>query len=82
MLLVHGDKDEIVPFSQSVDFQKALEKAGHKTELIRLEGEGHGGFSSDDSKYFLSAVGTFLWEHLGAGVGADSPPIRLAPPKK
>ncbi len=41
-LLMHGDKDEAVPFSQSEDFEKALKAAGVTVKLIRVEGAGHG----------------------------------------
>jgi dipeptidyl aminopeptidase/acylaminoacyl peptidase len=82
VLLVHGDEDDTVPYAQSEAFQKALEKAGRKAELIRLRKEGHGGFSSDNSKYFLSAIGAFLWENLGPGDGVDTPPQKFPAPKK
>lgn len=41
-LLMHGDKDESVPFAQSVDFEKALKAAGITTKLVLVEGAGHG----------------------------------------
>jgi hypothetical protein len=62
--------------------QKALDKAGHKTELIRLKNAGHGPWSADTSTYSLSAVGAFLWEQLGPGYGVDAPAVRLPPPKQ
>lgn len=41
-LLMHGDKDESVPFAQSVEMEKALKAAGVEVKLIRVEGAGHG----------------------------------------
>ena len=82
MLLIHGDADEIVPITQSEDMQKALDKAGHKTELIRLKNAGHGLWSDDTAEYYLSAVGAFLWEQLGPGYGVDVPAVRLPPPRR
>ena len=41
-LLMHGDKDESVPFAQSEDFEKALQAAGVTVKLLRVEGAGHG----------------------------------------
>lgn len=41
-LLMHGDKDESVPFAQSVEMEKALKAAGVQVRLIRIEGAGHG----------------------------------------
>jgi dienelactone hydrolase len=76
ILLIHGDKDESVPYSQSENMQKVLEKSGRKTELIRLKNEGHGGFEDETSKVMLSAVGAFLWENLGKGHGVSEPPVK------
>lgn len=42
MLLIHGDKDDTVPFSQSEKLREALKKAGVTVELVRVDGAGHG----------------------------------------
>ena len=42
MLLLHGDRDETVPFEQSVLMQKALEKAGVQAKLFPIPGGAHG----------------------------------------
>ena len=75
ILLIHGDEDEIVPFAQSEEMQRILEKSGRKTQLLRLEKEGHGGFARETSKVVLSTIGKFLWEHLGPGYGVEEPPV-------
>ena len=41
-LLVHGDKDESVDFSQSVEMEAKLKAAGVTVKLIRIPGAGHG----------------------------------------
>ncbi|MEZ5403164.1 MAG: alpha/beta hydrolase [Bryobacteraceae bacterium] len=41
-LLMHGDKDESVPFAQSIEFEKALRAAGVTVKLLRVDGAGHG----------------------------------------
>jgi dipeptidyl aminopeptidase/acylaminoacyl peptidase len=41
-LLMHGDKDESVPFAQSEDFEEALKEAGVTVKLLRVKGAGHG----------------------------------------
>jgi acetyl esterase/lipase len=41
-LLIHGDEDTVVPFSQSELFQEELIKSGVTVELIRVPGGGHG----------------------------------------
>jgi dipeptidyl aminopeptidase/acylaminoacyl peptidase len=74
ILLIHGDEDESVPYSQSEDFQKLLEKSGRKTTLLRLEDEGHGGFGDNTSKVMLTTIGEFLWTHLGKGHGVSDAP--------
>lgn len=60
-LIVHGTKDELVPYPQSVDFEKALEEAGVPTILLTVEGGGHGkGFGPAVNE----AVSEFLHHHL------------------
>jgi len=46
-LLVHGDADDVVPFSQSELFHEALSAAGVPVEFIRIPGGGHGGRIAD-----------------------------------
>ncbi|MCC6393429.1 MAG: alpha/beta hydrolase [Bryobacterales bacterium] len=41
-LLMHGDKDQSVPFAQSEEMEEALKAAGAPVKLIRVEGAGHG----------------------------------------
>lgn len=43
-LIVHGDKDPLVPHNQSEILYKALQKAGVKTKFHTVAGGGHGGF--------------------------------------
>ena len=78
VLLVHGDKDDIVPYSQSESFQKLMNKSGRKTELIRIKDEGHPYFSNKGSKVMWSAVDKFLWDNLGKGYGVTEPPPKYA----
>jgi alpha-L-fucosidase 2 len=41
-LLIHGNKDETVPYEQSVNFFAKLKAAGVPAEFITIEGGGHG----------------------------------------
>jgi acetyl esterase/lipase len=41
-LTIHGTNDSVVPFEQSVQLTKALQKAGAFAQLIPIEGGGHG----------------------------------------
>ncbi|MHC4741763.1 MAG: alpha/beta hydrolase fold domain-containing protein [Planctomycetota bacterium] len=43
-LIVHGDKDPLVPHNQSVILHEALQKAGVKVKFHTVPGGGHGGF--------------------------------------
>lgn len=42
ILLVHGDADETVLFSQSEQMHEKLQEAGVPSKLLRIEGGGHG----------------------------------------
>jgi acetyl esterase/lipase len=42
-LILHGDRDRLVPYAQSVEFADLLTKAGVKVTLQRVPGAGHGG---------------------------------------
>ncbi len=60
-LIVHGDKDGLVPFPQSVAFAQALREQGVSTVLITVQDGGHGkGFG----KEVLSTVEQFLENQL------------------
>ena len=78
ILLVHGDADQIVAYSQSQQFKKQLDKSGRKTELITLEDEDHNGWSDEDERRVLEAVGTFLQTNLGSGFT----PVAAATPRE
>lgn len=41
-LFVHGDRDRLVPLTHSTRMKAALEDAGVRTELMVVEGAGHG----------------------------------------
>jgi acetyl esterase/lipase len=42
ILILHGTKDDLVPFPQSVTFHAALQEAGVDATLVPVEGAGHG----------------------------------------
>jgi len=45
-LLLHGTADTTSPYSQALEMQKALERAGGKAELYSAKGANHGFFNS------------------------------------
>jgi len=69
ILLIHGDADEIVPYQQSKDMKKALDKSGRPTRLITLEGEGHSGWTDENEKMVMTEIGEFIKGQIGAGFG-------------
>jgi acetyl esterase/lipase len=63
-LIMHGDKDNIVPLRQSELLAEALKKAGVEATLQVVKGNGHGGpgFGSDESRKLIEE---FFAKHLG-----------------
>jgi acetyl esterase/lipase len=54
-LLIHGDKDELVPISNSKIIYEAFQKNNVKTQFITIEGAGHG-FRGEDAKRASAAM--------------------------
>jgi len=48
VLLLHGDRDGIVPVQHSQRMERALREAGCDVRYIEAEGEGHPYWSNDD----------------------------------
>jgi dipeptidyl aminopeptidase/acylaminoacyl peptidase len=44
ILIIHGSKDRLVPFGQSVMLFEALKKMGKEAEFFQLKGADHGGY--------------------------------------
>lgn len=62
-LILHGDKDPLVPIHQSELLETALKQAGVEVSLVRLEGAGHGGqpFNQPEQQQRVAA---FFDKHL------------------
>jgi dipeptidyl aminopeptidase/acylaminoacyl peptidase len=60
VLLMHGDKDQRVPFKQSQSYADALQAAGKNFEFYPLAGEGHGFSTSANNKQWLDRLEVFL----------------------
>ncbi|NJC40837.1 dipeptidyl aminopeptidase/acylaminoacyl peptidase [Brevundimonas alba] len=63
-LLIHGSDDELVPFDQSKDMERALRRAGADVKLVELEHEGHNGWSMKNEALVLTEMEAFLARHL------------------
>ncbi len=62
-LIMHGDKDNVVPPGQSDVLAKALKKAGVEVTLVVVKGNGHGGpgFNSPENRKLIE---DFFAKHL------------------
>lgn len=74
-LLIHGDKDPVVPFGQSELLHKRLKEVGVETVLVPVVGGGHGNFASEEVPRRLRA---FFDKHLrGKQTVISAEPILL-----
>jgi len=64
VLLLHGDKDTVVPIRQSTDMERALTQAGKQVELVKLKGEDHWLSVADTRLQTLREMDRFIAEHL------------------
>jgi acetyl esterase len=57
-LILHGEKDQTVPFAQAVAFTKAMKAAGNRCELAGYKDQKHGffNFSRSGNKMFAATV--------------------------
>ena len=67
ILMIHGDKDLLVPISHSQTMQAALEKAEVKSKFVTIEGAAHGFNAAQNREQVLPAMVGWFEEHLNAG---------------
>ena len=60
ILSIHGDKDDVVPYSQSVRLHQALDKAKVPNRLLTIKDGGHGGFPQTDYVRSYETICAFL----------------------
>lgn len=60
-LIMHGNKDKLVPIDQSIRFDAALKKARVPSTFVKVEGAGHGVFSHPEVSV---RIRKFLERHL------------------
>ena len=65
VLLLHGEDDSVVPFRQSRDMHRALQRAGVPVTFIPLEGGDHWLLEYETRLEAYSAIGAFLDEQVG-----------------
>jgi acetyl esterase/lipase len=60
ILSIHGDKDDVVPYSHATRLKDALDKAGVKNVLYTVKGGGHGQWPQADYIEAYKVVWQFL----------------------
>ncbi len=80
ILILHGTKDPLVPYQQSVAFAAALRKAGVTVTLQKIENGEHGGFNNEEVNGRTRA---FLQKYLlGHDIDISSEPIIVEPRRR
>lgn len=64
VLLIHGDKDELVPIAHSHNIMPVFEEAGVQSELIVVEGAGHGYTPEQNTTIVAPAIMQWFKSHL------------------
>jgi acetyl esterase/lipase len=63
IITIHGDMDDVVPYSQAVKLHEALNKAGVNNKLITIQGAKHGGFNKEALVNSFKYIREFLREN-------------------
>ena len=65
-LLIHGDKDTLVPIEHSRNIVPLFEKAGVAVKLVTVEGAGHGFTPKQNQEIMAPALMDWFEKHLAA----------------
>jgi acetyl esterase/lipase len=60
VITIHGDQDNVVPYSHAAQLHAALDKAGVPNQLVTIRGGKHGGFNRQDFVNGFAAIREFL----------------------
>lgn len=60
ILTIHGDKDDVVPYTHATRLHEALDKVKSPNQLLTIKGGGHGGFTQAEYVSSYDAIWTFL----------------------
>lgn len=72
-LIIHGDRDRVVPIEQSERMERALRGAGKTVRYIELENQGHSSWMSATEIRVMDEMERFLGEHLPVAAGPAGP---------
>jgi acetyl esterase/lipase len=62
-LIIHGDADPIVPYSQAARLRDALSSAGARSDMYTVKGGGHGNYSPDERVKIYEKIHEFLTKY-------------------
>lgn len=74
VLLMHGDRDGIVPVDQSRRMERAMRRLGREVRYIEAAGEGHPYWSDENQTRIYNEIEAFLAQHLAAAAPAAPQP--------
>jgi acetyl esterase/lipase len=60
IITIHGEFDDVAPYSHAVRLHAALDKAGVPNQLVTIKGRKHGGFNRDEMVQSYAAIREFL----------------------
>lgn len=63
IITIHGDKDDVVPYSHATRLRDALDKAKVPNKLVTIKNGGHGQFQLNDNVRAFDEIWKFLKEN-------------------
>lgn len=63
IITIHGENDDVAPYSHAVRLHSLLEKAGVPNELVTIRGRKHGGFNRQEMIDSYAKIREFLRKH-------------------
>jgi dipeptidyl aminopeptidase/acylaminoacyl peptidase len=78
ILILHGDQDPTVPYSQSVHLHALLDGAHQPNELYTVAGGKHGMFGNDPNEHAYEKIWEFLEHYVPSLPARGHDPLRSA----
>lgn len=63
IITIHGENDDVAPYSHAVKLHSMLDKAGVPNRLVTIKGRKHGGFNRQEMVDSYAAIREFLSKH-------------------
>jgi len=60
IITIHGENDDVAPYSHAVRLHSLLDKAGVPNQLVTIKGRKHGGFSREEMIDSYAKIREFL----------------------